>query len=76
MDIHLNVLEYGIPSDHRPIICAIDNVSVEESVSVYYNYKLTDWTAFCNIINNPVMYSSKAAIDSEIEKFVEMVTET
>lgn len=73
MNIHLNVLEYEIPSDHRPIICAIDNASVEESVSVYYNYKLTD----CNINNkiniNPIMSWSKAAIDSEIEKFVELV---
>lgn len=83
INISVDVLEYDIPSDHRPIICTIGNsTTISNNLETrYYDYKHTDWNAFRNIINrritiNTNTYTSKALIDTEIDKFINLIQET
>lgn len=81
LNINLNVLEYDIPSDHRPVVCTIENSSVYETEKNYFNYKLTDWEAFRSMIAMRIvlhthLYTSTSAIDREIKKFILMILTT
>lgn len=78
MRMRLSTLEYEIPSDHRPIICSMDCTSINIVDSTYFTYKNTDWLRFQHVINSSITlrvesYTSKSAIDREINQFVELI---
>lgn len=78
--LNIDVLGFEIPSDHRPILCSIAQSSTNLFDPSYYNYKLTNWTSFRNFIENRIslrtdIYSTKDAIDLEIEKFIKLTSE-
>lgn len=78
MNIKLNTLGYEIPSDHRPILCSIECSSFKTVNLSHYSYKHANWRSFQNLINNSISltveaYTSKPAIDKEINKLINLV---
>ncbi|KAI8126988.1 putative RNA-directed DNA polymerase from transposon X-element [Lucilia cuprina] len=80
LNLNLEVLEYEIPSDHRPIVCSISLTTVNTVDLSYYNYKLTNWNSFQNYIDNKIVsntniYNTKTIIDNELSTLSKIILE-
>lgn len=78
LSMRLRTLDYYIPSDHRPILCTVDCSTFSSVDLSKYVYKHCNWSVFKNEINRNTRisaetYTTKAAIDKEIEAFVKLI---
>lgn len=78
--LRLDVLGYEIPSDHRPIVCSINNANPNVVDCTYLDFKNTNWTLFQSIINSKINITSESyrttnVIDNEITKLINVILE-
>lgn len=77
LPMRVSVLDYEIPSDHRPIVCNI-SARFKHEDSRTFSYKHTNWSAFQGLIDHSIsslvdIYNSRLLIDKEIENFTQLI---
>lgn len=78
--VNSHVLEYEVPSDHRPIVFQINSSSIDVVDTEQYNFKLTNWNLFRNYIEGKIgyilcNYNSTADLDQDITNFTNLILE-
>lgn len=68
----------ALPSDHHPVVCTIDGISMDSKVTSKPNYKKADWNKYTNYVNDqlkclPPTLSTKTDVDKQISKFIEII---
>lgn len=72
-------LDNALPSDHHPVICTIDNISMDsKKFAPKPNYKIADWNKYANFINEQMKEFSttlptKTDVDKQMNKFIEII---